>query len=209
MSETYFDHFYAGGADYYGLDARPEYHAFIARLGKDARLLDLACGQGRHAIPAARTGASVHAVDYSKVAIDQLGAYAAQEGLAIAAEHADIRRFAPTPAYYDAAVSVSTLSHFDEPDLTPLVAMTLAALKPGGRAFVEAFTTADPGFTGTDAVSETAGALKHYFTPGALRQLFEDGGFIVDAYHEFIEADLSHGPAHNHGVALLIGTRPA
>lgn len=207
MSETFFDRFYAGGVDYYGLEARPEYRAFLAGLGPGSRILDLACGQGRHAIPAARGAASVHAVDYSRVAIDQLAAFARRESLPIEAECSDIRQLRPTPGSYDAVVLVSTLSHFAEPDLRPLVAMVHTALKPGGRAYVEAFTTADPGYAGGDAVSETAAALQHYFPPDALRDLFD--AFRVLDYREFVEADFSHGPAHDHGVALLIAEKAA
>ncbi len=206
MSETFFDRFYAAGADYYGLEARPEYHAFVADLpNARPRILDLACGQGRHAIPAARAGAEVHAVDYSRVAIEQLAAFAEREGLPITAEVADIRRLDLSPESYDAAILVSTLSHFAEADLEPLVAMTHRALKSGGRVFVEAFTTDDPAHRRAPDASETADALHYFFPPGALVDLFAT--FAVSEYREFIEDDLSHGPAHKHGVALLIGEK--
>lgn len=206
MTDAFFDKVYAAGADYYGLEARAEFHAFLATLpGAHPRCLDLACGQGRHAIPAARRGAHVHAVDYSAVAVEQLRAFAAAEALSIRTERADIRNLAPEPGSYDAVFLVSTLSHFAEPDLAPLVAMTHRALAPGGRVFVEAFTTEDPAFRHAPDASETAGALHHFFPPGALAELF--AGFAVSTYREFVEDDLSHGPAHKHGVALLIGEK--
>ena len=205
MTEEFFDRFYASGAGYYGGDTRPEYEAFVKGLPAKARVLDLACGQGRHAIPAARAGASVHAVDYSDVAVRQLGSLAAAEGLPIEVECADIRALQVAPASYDAAILVSTLSHFDESDLAPLVDLVFHALKPAGAVFVEGFTTADPASRGEGDASETAGALKHFFPPGALAELF--GRFAVDAYREFVEDDMAHGPLHQHGVALLIGRK--
>lgn len=201
-----FDAFYAAGTEYYGADARREYHEFIAALPTGARLIDLACGQGRHSVPAARTGLTVHAIDYSPVAIEQLRGYAKREGLPIETEVADLRTIDPAPAAYDAAVLVSTLSHFTGPEIPPLVAMVERAVKPGGRVFVEAFTTADPGFTGAGGISETAAALHHFFPPGALPALFDKGFEWLD-HREFMEDDLSHGPAHQHGVALYIGRR--
>jgi cyclopropane fatty-acyl-phospholipid synthase-like methyltransferase len=205
LTEEFFDSFYAAGAGYYGGDTRPEYEAFVRGLPAKARVLDLACGQGRHAIPAARAGASVHAVDYSDVAIRQLASAAEAEGLPVEAECADIRALRVTPAAYDAAILVSTLSHFGEPDLAPLVGLVFDALKPGGAVFVEGFTTADPAYRGEGDASETAGALKHFFPPGALADLFDR--FAVDAYREFVEDDTAHGPLHQHGVALLIGRK--
>ncbi len=207
MTDAFFNQVYsAGGFNYYGLEARPEFHAFLAALpGPHPLCLDLACGQGRHAIPAARSGARVHAVDYADIAIGQLRGFAESEGLAIETECADIRAFAPEPGIYDAVFSVSTLSHFAEADLAPLVAMTHRALKPGGRVFVEAFTTDDPAYRHAPDASETAEALHYFFPPGGLADLF--AAFAIIDYREFMEDDLSHGPAHQHGVALLIGEK--
>ncbi len=206
MSEAFFDSFYAGGAEYYGADARPEYNAFLASLPVNARLVDLACGQGRHAIPAARAGAVVHAIDYSEVAIEQLRAGAERAGLPITAECHDIRTVALEAAAYDAAVLVSTLSHFEANEIPGLVASIERALKPGASLFVEAFTTSDPGYSGDGSISETAAALHHFFKPGELQALLDHGFERLD-YREFMEADLSHGPAHEHGVALFVGRR--
>ena len=206
MTSEFFDDFYSTGSDYYGLEARSEFHSFLANLPKGSLCLDLACGQGRHSVPAARAGHRVHAVDYSAVGIEQLRAYAATERLAIETEQADIRAVQPTPDTYDAVFLVSTLSHFLEADLQGLVAMSLAALRGGGQVFVEGFITADPGYEGGGDKSETAVALKYFFAPGALRGLFT--GVEIDVYSEFMEDDFSHGPAHKHGVALLIGTKP-
>ncbi len=207
MTDQFFNDFYAAGADYYGLEARPEYHAFLADLPPGSLCLDLACGQGRHAIPAARAGLRVHAVDYAEVAIRQLAGYAERERLPIDAECADIRQLDLKPDTYDAAILVSTLSHFDEGDLEPLVAMIRRGLKDMGQVFVEAFTTDDPAYRQSPDASETAAALRHFFSPNALAALFD--GFAISAYREFVEDDLSHGPAHQHGVALLIGQKKA
>jgi SAM-dependent methyltransferase len=206
LTEEFFNAFYSAGTGYYGAATRPEFEAFLKTLpGRHPMCLDLACGQGRHAIPAALAGARVHAVDYSRVAIDQLAAIAETEGLPIDAECADIRRLTLAPGAYDAAFLVSTLSHFDAAELRPIVDTTFDALKPGGQVFVEGFTTADPAYRGDSDASETAGALRHFFEPGALADLFDQ--FAIGEYREFVEDDTAHGPAHQHGVALLIGRK--
>src|SRR3954468_21436639 len=61
---------------------------FIARLGLDTgeRVLDVACGTGNLALPAARTGAIVSGVDIAANLIEQAQARAAAESLNIAFE---------------------------------------------------------------------------------------------------------------------------
>ena len=206
MTDEFFDSFYSGGTGYYGGGARAEFEAFINALpNPEARVLDLACGQGRHTISAARAGARVHAIDYSSVAIEQLAAFAKAEKLPVKAECADIRELSLPVASYDAAVLVSTLSHFEEADLKPIVDMVFDVLAPGGLVFAEGFTTDDPGFAGADDASETTAALKHFFERGAFANLF--GRLAITEYREFIEDDTAHGPVHQHGVALLIGRK--
>lgn len=53
----------------------------LAGLGPNVRFLDVACGSGALALPAARRGARVTAVDLSPVMIDRLRARANEEGL--------------------------------------------------------------------------------------------------------------------------------
>src|SRR5215469_7939447 len=56
---------------------------FVARLGiaSRARVLDVACGTGNTAIPAARAGALVTGVDIATNLLEQARSRAAQEGL--------------------------------------------------------------------------------------------------------------------------------
>jgi len=206
MTNEFFDSVYLGKSDYYGYEVREDFADFLRGLeSRQPYCLDLGCGQGRHAVFAARAGARVHAVDYSDVAIAQLRGLAEEAGLSITAQSGDVLDLAPAPMTYDAIFMVSFLSHLAARDLARIVDMAHQSLAPGGRVYVEAFTTADPGYRKAADASETSPALRHYFAPGGLRRLFSR--FAISDYREFVEDDRTHGPAHRHGVALLIAGR--
>lgn len=207
MTSAFFDAIYRNASGYYGHDVRPEFVRFIAELPPSARVLEIGSGQGRHAIHVAGTGRSVHAVDYSPVATEQLAALALERGLPITAECADAATYQPPAEAFDAVVMISLLSHLEPASFASIVRATRRALAPGGRIFIEAFTVDDPGYRGSDDASETAEALTTYFEPGELAALF--ASFEVVDYREFVEDDHAHGPAHQHGVALLVAERPA
>lgn len=207
MNAGFFDDVYRGDADYYGHDVRPEFVRFIDSLPAKARILEIGSGQGRHALYVAATGRPVHATDYSAVATDQLNARAKREGLPITASHMDATDLRVEPNSYDAVVMISLLSHLEPETFGDLVRRSYDALVPGGRVFIEAFTVEDPGFRGAADASETAVALRSYFRLGELRELFAP--FTITEYGEFVEDDFAHGPAHQHGVALLVGEKPA
>jgi cyclopropane fatty-acyl-phospholipid synthase-like methyltransferase len=206
-SDPFFDQVYRAAEDYYGNEVRPDFEAFLLSLPRRARCLDLGCGQGRHTLFAARRGISVHAVDYSEVAASQLRKMTAEEGLPVEVESGDVRGLRPDPGSYDGIFMVSFLSHLDPADVRPIVDRALEWLKPGGQVYVEAFTTADPAFRQEADRSETSPALKRFFAPGEIRAFFDR--YTVTKYREFVEDDHTHGPAHRHGVALLVGSRPA
>lgn len=207
MNARFFDHVYRNQTDYYGHDVRQEFVRFVGELPPKARVLEIGSGQGRHALYVAATGRPVHAVDYSQVATDQLNTRALREGLPITASCMDATDLRVASGAYDAVVMVSLLSHLDRAAFPALVGRSFGALTPGGRVFIEAFTVEDPGYRGAADASETAVALKTYLRSGELRELFAP--FAITDYREFIEDDLAHGPAHRHGVALLVGERPA
>jgi cyclopropane fatty-acyl-phospholipid synthase-like methyltransferase len=130
-----------------------------------------------------------------------------EEGLPVEVESGDVRDLHPGPGRYHAIFMVSFLSHLGDADVQPIVDRALGWLKLGGKVYVEAFTTADPAFRQEEDKSETSPALKRFFAPGEVRALFSR--YSIAEYREFVEDDFTHGPAHRHGVAFLIGSRPA
>ena len=68
----------------------PELIEFFKTYKTKAKLLDLGCGQGRDAIPLARLGFCVTAIDLSEVGIKQIREAVDREGLNIISKIEDI-----------------------------------------------------------------------------------------------------------------------
>jgi len=106
-------------------------------LRRGARVLDVACGTGRHAVRLARRGADVVGVDATEAYLAQ--ARRASKGLAnVRFERGDMRhlRF---DSEFDAAINLWTsFGYFREPgeDLAALRAIA-RALKPGGLFLID------------------------------------------------------------------------
>ena len=112
----------------------------IARLelAPGARVLDLACGHGRHALALARRGLDVTGFDLSDVFLARARDAAAAEGLSLRLVRGDMRLL-PFDAEFDAVVNVfSAFGYFEDPadDLATLRGIR-RALVPGGRFLLE------------------------------------------------------------------------
>jgi SAM-dependent methyltransferase len=177
----------------------------LSGLSAPGKALDLGCGEGRDSIFLARHGYHVTSVDRSDAGIAKLAAFAKREGLSISAMVGDVATFSIAPCAYDLISLVTVLDHL-EPQESELVAKRVCeGLRPGGIAFVEVFTTMDPGFAGGPQVSETAGFVRNFFEPGALKRVF--ASLEVLRYEEKDELDDTHGPVHRHNVAILLGRK--
>ncbi|HEX5819523.1 MAG TPA: class I SAM-dependent methyltransferase [Gemmatimonadales bacterium] len=133
-----------------------DWHAH--RIAPRMRVLDLACGTGRHALAAARLGAVVTAVDRDAARL-ALGRRAAEEaGLDVEWLEADLE--APWPAWsvFDA---VLVFNYLDRSGMSRL----LDRVAPGGILLMETFRT--------DQRAEGWGPARdeHLLRPGELRRL--------------------------------------
>jgi SAM-dependent methyltransferase len=106
---------------------------FIARLAlrPGARLLDVACGSGNLAIPAARAGANVTGVDIAPNLLEQARARAASEGLTIQFDEGDAENLPYPDAAFDEVVSMFGAMFAPRPELA--AAELVRVCRPGGR----------------------------------------------------------------------------
>jgi SAM-dependent methyltransferase len=119
---------------------------FIARLAlkPGLRVLDVACGSGNLAIPAARAGAIVTGADIATNLLEQARARAESEGLTIQFDEGDAENLPYDDAAFDVVVSMFGAMFAPRPEL---VAAELARVcRPGGRVAMANWTP--EGFVG-------------------------------------------------------------
>jgi SAM-dependent methyltransferase len=101
-------------------------------------LLDLACGQGRHAVRLAQLGYRVTALDLNADYLEEARAQAEQAGIELETVHADMREI-PFAGRFDAVLTFFTVYGYlesEEEDFKVLQAVE-RALKPGGRFLLD------------------------------------------------------------------------
>lgn len=96
------------------------------------RALDVASGDGRHALYLARRGWVVDAIDFAYAGLARLLAIARRDRLPVAALQADLESFPLPRAHYDVIVNVRYLQR-------SLVEVLKRALRPGGMIVFETF----------------------------------------------------------------------
>lgn len=152
---------------------------------RGGRVLDVACGRGRHAMAMARAGFDVHAVDRNPAAIAELREAADRLGLTISAEVLDLETDPPpalSPSTYDVVLVFNYLHR-------PLMPALCAATKPGGRIFYETFTArqAERGHPRNPAFLLKDGELPALFAPFTILRSREgefDGRLIASVVAE-------------------------
>ena len=119
---------------------------FIARLGLEPgeRVLDVACGTGNLALPAARDGAEVTGVDIAPNLIEQARANAAVEGLRVAFDVGDAERLPYPRGSFQTVVTMFGAMFAARPEAA--AAELRRVTRPGGRIAMASWTPA--GFIG-------------------------------------------------------------
>lgn len=98
------------------------------------RAIDLATGDGRHAIWLAAHGWAVTGVDFSGVALERARASAARAGVAVAWVEADLLEW--QPAADSADLVVVAYLHLPGTERQAVFAKAAGALAPGGRLLI-------------------------------------------------------------------------
>ena len=104
-------------------------------LAPGVRVLDLACGEGRHAIGAALLGATVVAIDQDTAALERGRELGDARTLDIDWREADLRAPWPALGTFDLVLAFNYLDRARMPEIRSLVA-------PGGALLMETFLVA-------------------------------------------------------------------
>jgi len=117
-----------------------EVDKILALLGvaPGARILDLGCGIGRHALELARRGYQVTGVDITERYLERARQKAVEERLAAEFVLSDMRQFR-RPEAFDAAINMfTTFGYFEDPaDDRRVLENVCASLKPGGAFLMD------------------------------------------------------------------------
>jgi SAM-dependent methyltransferase len=109
--------------------------SLAARPG--ARILDVGCGYGRHAIELVQRGLDVTGLDLSLPLLIRAADEAQKRALSVNFVHADMREMAFTEEFDGVTCMLTSFGYFDE-DANMRVAEGIArALKPGGRLLLD------------------------------------------------------------------------
>ncbi|MEM6957955.1 MAG: class I SAM-dependent methyltransferase [Myxococcota bacterium] len=131
-NERYSDAFSA-----YGTDPNDFLREVAPKL-PSGRVLCLAEGEGRNAVFLAKRGDDVTAVDLSEVGLSNAQALAADAGVSIETQVADLAEFDPGEQAWDVIVSI--WAHVPAPIRRRLHGACVRALKPGGAFVLEGYT---------------------------------------------------------------------
>jgi SAM-dependent methyltransferase len=107
-------------------------------LRPPARILDLCCGQGRHAVPLARAGYRVTGLDRSTYLLEQAQQAAARARVEVQWVRGDMRGL-PWRGRFDACVNLFTaFGYFDEEaENQAVLEQVCNVLKPGGQFLLD------------------------------------------------------------------------
>lgn len=128
------------------------------------RILLIGEGEGRNAVFAASIGWTVDAVDFSEAAKEKALALAAESGVKINYQIADLNSYTPPADTYDAVGIVFV--HLEEELRSRLFSSLADALRPEGRIILEAFEK--------DQINKSSGGPKNPDVLNSLEDVVTD-----------------------------------
>jgi cyclopropane fatty-acyl-phospholipid synthase-like methyltransferase len=149
VPSNWYENFFIAPVNYFWeLMVPPEATAadlgFVARhlgVAPPARLLDVPCGAGRHALGLARAGYDVTGVDLSVDAVARASTTTA--GLSAGFVRSDMRDFAVGTGFDGALCLGNSLGYFGAEGMMVFLARMAASLRPGARLVLDSSTCAE------------------------------------------------------------------
>jgi len=173
-------------------------NAFLAReagrLGPAARVLCVADGEGRNSTFLAGLGHEVHAVEAAANALAKAERLAAERGVAVRFERADLEEWDWPVAAYDAVVAIF-IQFTDPVGRARMFGQMAAALRPGGLLLLEGYGPGQLAY-GTGGPK----ALDHLYRVDELATAFPGLDLLLLEEHDAV---LDEGPRHQ-GMSALV-----
>jgi len=195
-----FDHWYDTTDALFGRDPERIVVEHVHRLPSSGDVLDLGCGQGRHALWLARRGLRVVAVDPSSVAIRTVDEAAARESLPITTIRSGFAELTDPAAPYAGVLVIGLVQMLPPHDIDRLVAAIDRWSTSGSVVFVMAWTQDDPRFRDIDAEWRPLGRGSYRAPDGRVRTFLPLGAApSLFPGWEVLDHVEALGPWHRHG----------
>jgi 2-polyprenyl-3-methyl-5-hydroxy-6-metoxy-1,4-benzoquinol methylase len=194
MSRDFWDQRYATDAYIFGTAPNVFLASQSGLIRPGVRALAIADGEGRNGVWLAEQGVQVHAIDVSPVALEKARKLAAERGVTIDFEQADILDWNWPQATYDLVVAIF-IQFAPPPERDRIIAGIRRSLKPGGLLIMQGYTPKQIEFA-TGGPANPA----NLYTADLLRDWFGDWDILHLAEHESV---ISEG-SHHHGMSALI-----
>lgn len=107
------------------------------RVPQGARVLDLACGNGAHAVELAARGYYVTGLDLSTTMLDMAGGYNTRRGQSVQFLQADFRQLDVEGTFDAIYMWGGSFGYFDDASNANVIERVVRALKPGGRFLID------------------------------------------------------------------------
>lgn len=147
------------------------------------RVLDLGCGNGRHAIYFAREGMQACGIDISETAIEWARDWARRERLSVEFRVGSVKQLPYPDQHFDVVVSHGVLDHISMNDARQAVGEVARVLPGGGLFYFDLKSADDSEFgVGEEAEKNTfvvtdgfeKGLIQHFFTLDEIHDLMGD-----------------------------------
>lgn len=126
-------HFYYHYVDFRVAEAEIPFIETVLFLKPDSEILDLGCGNGRHAILLAQKGHRVTGIDYSQGSLEIAKEEAKRQGVEVIFRQQDMRTLDEV-SFFDAALMMDcAFGLFGDVENEDVFARVARSLKPGGR----------------------------------------------------------------------------
>ena len=214
-----------------GSDQEVAFLVELLKLPPGARVLDVGCGPGRHAIPLAEAGYAVTGVDVSQRFLDLAAEAARTAGVSASFFHVDARRM-PFDDEFDAVISICQggfglmgdddsliLRRMMEAALpgAPVVLTAINAYFAARNGFPDSSLDADAGILherttikASEGTSEVVDLWTSVYTPRELRLLALGVGLVPEEVWAVEPGDFARRPPDaDHPEFLLLARRPS
>jgi cyclopropane fatty-acyl-phospholipid synthase-like methyltransferase len=173
-------------------------NAFLAsqahRLVRGQRALMIADGEGRNGVWLAEQGFDVLSVDFSPTALAKARALAAERGVTLRTEQADLTEWNWPAAEFDVVVAI--FIQFVGPELRSRMFMGIKqALKLGGWLLMQGYRPEQLEYR-----TGGPGQIENLYTRALLQDAFGDMAFVEISEHDSV---IHEGGGHN-GMSALI-----